>query len=145
MSKHTGGSNQLIDTLHLSDEQWHTLSEKLDRDDPDLTSQRSHRRITYRKLSQIAVAIRQADGKWGKYVVRSRDLSSGGIGFIHGSYIHPGSECRVILKDCQGQVICLDGVVKCCELVEGTAHNVGVQFNEEIDIASFVGDGSGNA
>ncbi len=145
MSKYAGGSNQLIDTLHLSDEQWRTLSEKLDQGDPYVSGQRSQRRITYRKLSQIAVAIRQADGEWGKYVVRSRDLSPGGIGFIHGSYIHPGSECRVILKDCHEKVVCLEGIVKRCELIEGTAHDVGVQFNEEINIASFVADGSGQA
>jgi PilZ domain len=142
VANHSGGTNELIDTLRLSDEQWRTLSEKLDRDDPYLTGQRRYRRITYRKLAQIAVAVRQSGGEWAKYVVRSRDLSPGGIGFIHGSYIYLGSECRVILKDCHGRVVCLEGVVKRCELIDGTAHDVGVQFNEEIDVESFVGDGS---
>ncbi len=139
------GTNQLIDTLHLSDEQWRTLSEKLDRDNLGVTGKRRYQRISYRKLAQLAIAVQQPNGEWAKYVVRSRDLSPSGIGFIHGTYIHPGSECRVILKDCHGQVACLNGVIKCCRLVEGIAHNVGVQFNEEINIASFVGDGSGDA
>lgn len=140
MSNQSGGSNQLIDTLHLSDEQWRTLAERLDHDDPYTTGQRRHQRIAYRKLAQIAVAILQPGGKWAKYIVRSRDLSPGGIGFIHGSYIYLGSECRVILKDCNEQVTCLDGVVKRCELLEGTAHDVGVQFNEEIDVEQFIAD-----
>ena len=62
----------------------------------------------------------------------------GGIGFIHGSYIHLGSECRVILKDGHGQVTCLEGIVKRCELVQGTAHDIGVQFNEAIDVGHFI-------
>ncbi len=143
MTKQSGGSNQLIDTLHLSDEQWRTLSEKLDQHDPYLTGQRRHQRIAYRKLAQIAVAVRQSDGEWAKYVVRSRDLSPGGIGFIHGSYVHVGCECRVILKDCHGQVVCLDGVVKRCGLVQGTVHDVGVQFHEEINLTAFMGEAEG--
>jgi len=143
--KPSGGSNPLIDTLRLNDEQWRALSEKLEREDPNVSGQRKHRRVAHGKLSQIAVAVRQVGGDWAKYIVRSRDLSPGGIGFIHGSFVHLGSECRVILKDCHGQVVRLDGIIKRCELVEGTAHDVGVQFNEEINVAGFVEDGSGEA
>jgi PilZ domain-containing protein len=136
--KNSGESKQLIDTLKLSDEQWRALAEKIEHDDPYVTCQRAHPRIAYRKLSQIAVAVLKPDGQWAKYIVRSRDLSPGGIGFIHGTYLHADSHCRVILKDCQGQVVCLEGVVKRCELVQGTAHDIGVQFNEAINVGHFI-------
>ncbi len=140
MSKQSGDSNKLIDTLRLSDEQWRMLSEKLDHHDPYTTGQRRHQRVSYRKLSQIAVAIKQQDGQWTKYIVRSRDISPNGIGFIHGSYIHVGSECRIILKDTHDQVTRLDGIVKRCNFITGTAHDVGVQLNEEINVYQFVKD-----
>jgi PilZ domain len=136
------GSDQLIDTLRLTDEQWRELSDQLDRVNPYETGQRRHERISYRKLAQIAVAIQQPNGQWAKYIVRSRDLSPSGIGFIHGSYIHTGSACRVILKDPKGQVVCLEGTVRRCDLVKGTAHNIGVQFREEINLNRFVSDDS---
>ena len=140
MPNQSDGSNQPIDTLRLTDEQWHELSQRLDRHDPYVTGQRRHQRVAYRKLAQIAVAVKQQDGQWAKYIVRSRDISPGGIGFIHGSYIHNNSECRIILKNTHGQITRIDGIVKRCELLEGTAHHVGVEFNEEINIASFVAD-----
>jgi hypothetical protein len=135
------GSSQLIDTLRLTDEQWQNLSEKIDRDDANSTGLRVHARVIYRKLSQIAVAIQQPNGEWSKYVVRSRNLSPGGIGFIHGSFIHVGSLCRVILKDTNSKVVCLDGTIKHCGLIESTAHDIGVQFNKEIDLQDFIKPG----
>lgn len=134
----SGGSNEIIDTLRLTDEQWRELSTKLDREDPYVVGQRHQLRIIYRKLDQIAVAIQRPDGEWGKYAVRSHDLSPGGIGFIHGSYIHTGCTCRVILKDSHGNAVCLEGSVKRCELIQGNAHHVGVEFNDQIDLADFV-------
>ena len=135
-------SDQLIDTLRLTDEQWRELSDQLDRVNPYETGQRRHERVGYRKLAQIAVAIQQPNGQWAKYIVRSRDLSPSGIGFIHGSYVHTGSACRVILKDTKGQVVCLEGTVRRSDMIKGTAHNIGVQFLEEINLNRFVSDGS---
>lgn len=138
MPKNSGGSDQLIDTLHLSDEKWISLSRKLDQEVPDFVDQRKHPRLSYRKLSQVAVAIKPPEGKWVKYIVRSRNLSPGGIGFIHGAYLHIGSKCLIILKDCHSQVVCIEGRIKRCELIEAPAHDIGVQFNEQIDIDNFV-------
>jgi len=134
-----GGSGQLIDTLQLSEEQWAQLAAILDASDPENEGgQRLHKRVSYRKLSQIAVAIQQPDKQWAKYIVRSRDLSEGGIGFVHGSFLHAGSLCRVILKDQEGQVVCIEGTVRGCDFLQGRAHNIGVQFNEEINLSRFV-------
>lgn len=134
----TGGSNKLIDTLRLSDEQWQELSSKLDVEDPCVIGQRRYERITYRRLAQIAVAIQRPNGEWAMYAVRSRDLSPGGIGFIHGSYIHTGCACRVILKDSHDHAVCLEGSVKRCELINGNAHHVGVQFEKEIELTDYI-------
>ncbi len=133
-----GSSKEIIDTLRLTDEQWQALSSKLDQEDPYMIGQRQHKRIIYRKLAQIAVAIQRPDGEWAKYAVRSRDLSPGGIGFIHGAFIYSGCACRVILKDSHDRVVCLDGSIKRCELVDGNAHHIGVQFEEPINLADFI-------
>lgn len=137
MSKDPINSAGIIDMLCLSEEQWRKLAEQLDQGDEQLKDKRKQPRLPYRKLAQIAVAIKRHGGEWGKYVVRSRDLSSGGIGFIHGAYIHIGTECRVVLKDRRGQVVCLDGVVRQCKLLSGTVHDIGVQFSKPIDLDDF--------
>jgi hypothetical protein len=137
VSSHTDNSDQLVDTLHLSHQQWEAIADKLYQDKPG-GKKRRHERVAYRKLSQIALAVLRPDGEWGKYIVRSHDLSQGGMGFIHGSFLHIGTHCRVILKDSHRKVNCIDGVVRHCELIEGVAHNVGVEFDEEIDLDSFI-------
>ena len=128
----------MIDTLQLSDEQWAELSAKLELFHSTEGGQRRHVRVPFRTLSQIAVAIQKPDQQWAKYIARSRDLSPGGIGFIHGTYVHPGSRCRVIVKDVDGKPACLEGTVRRCDLLMGRAHLVGVQFNEEIRMADFI-------
>ena len=145
MSKRPSSSDQLIDTLQLSGDQWRSLAKKLDQLSPDFCDKRQYERIEYRKLSQIAVAIKPPDGEWAKYVVRSHNLSRGGIGFIHGCYLHPGSQCRLILKNSQDQVVCINGTVKRCEFIEAKAHDIGVQFDQEIDINDYVNDHTGDA
>ena len=105
MPNSSDGSSQLVDTLRLTDDQWQNLSEKIDRDDTSSNGQRIHPRVIYRKLAQIAVAIQQPNGEWSKYVVRSRNLSPGGIGFIHkmrirSRYSAPGP--RRIREPCSG-------------------------------------------
>ncbi|GAB4110284.1 MAG: hypothetical protein Kow00105_19050 [Phycisphaeraceae bacterium] len=144
MAVASSNPSELIDTLKLTNEQWAELAEKLDRVPTDYRGQRRAVRIEYKKLAQIAVAIKVSGTQWTKYVVRSRDLSEGGIGFLHGAYVHEGSACRVILKDLSDKVICIDGQVKHCVHVSGTVHKVGVQFNEKIDLSQFT-EASGQA
>ncbi len=134
-------SNELLDTLKLSDEQWQALIDSLGQGLSNYTGQRRHIRTQFRKLSQIAVAIKQSDGQWVKYLVRMRDLSRSGLGFIHGAYVHVGNDCRVILKDATDQLVCIDGTIRRCNLVQGRVHNIGVQFKEEIDIKRFLTPG----
>ncbi len=144
MSKHANNPSGLIDTLKLTDEQWAELARKLDNAPSNYTGQRRHIRVEYKKLAQIAVAIKVSATQWAKYIVRSRDLSEGGIGFLHGSYVYEGTACRVILKKKNGEVMCLDGVVKHCNHISGTVHKIGVQFNEPIDLCQFT-DAMGQA
>ena len=131
-------TDPFIDTLQLSDEQWAELSAKLELFHSAEGGQRRHVRVPFRTLSQIAVAIQKPDEQWAKYIARSRDLSPGGIGFIHGTYVHPGCRCRVIVKDVDGKPTCLEGVVRRCDLLMGRAHVVGVELNEEIVMSRFI-------
>ncbi len=132
------GSKEVIDTLHLTEAQWKALAERLNDTEPYQMGRRRHERLSYRKLIQIAVAIQLPNGQWAAYAVRSRNISEGGIGFIHGMFVHTGTACRVILKTSDGDTVCVEGVVKCCVLLTGNAHHIGVQFNQEIDIEKFV-------
>ncbi len=67
-----------------------------------------------------------------------RNLSRGGVGLLHTSYLHPGSACIVELPNESGSVDRVDGVVCRCAHRRGTLHEVGVKFTREVDVARYV-------
>ncbi len=84
-------------------------------------------------MSDIALLVLHPGGGAGRYLVCARNLSAGGIACIHGGYIHPGSECKVVLPRRDGTPLAAAGVIVHCRHVEGPYHEVGIRFNQELD------------
>lgn len=93
---------------------------------------RRWKRWEYR-VSDIALLVQHPGGGTGRYLVCARNLSAGGISFIHGGYLHPGSDCRVMLPRHEGGPLVVGGVVAHCRHVGGAHHEVGIQFVQEVD------------
>ena len=71
--------------------------------------------------------------------VCARNLSAGGFSCIHGGYLHPGSECQVVLPRREGgDPVAVNGTIVHCRHVEGSYHEVGIRFTEEIEPADLV-------
>lgn len=66
-----------------------------------------------------------------------RNLSTMGIGCITGSFIHVGTRCVVSLRDRRGGVRSLPGKVMRCKHVRGSLHDIGVNFDVEIQPEDF--------
>lgn len=98
---------------------------------------RSHVRHPYR-MADIPMWIEHPDGGRSLFLVYSRNLSRGGISFLHGGYLHNDSDCRIILRDRAMKPIALPGVVRHCRLISGSCHEIGVQFKEEINTAQLL-------
>ncbi len=95
-------------------------------------NRRRWKRWEYRR-SDIAVIVRHPGGGLGRYLVCARNLSAGGISFIHGGYIHTGSDCRVVLLRRDGTPLAVAGVVVHCRHIESSHHEIGIQFHKEVD------------
>jgi CheY-like chemotaxis protein len=70
--------------------------------------------------------------------VCARNISAGGLSFIHGGYLHPGSECRIVLPRRDGSPLPVTGVIVHCRHVEGCFHEIGIQFSQELDPGSLL-------
>ena len=106
------------------------------------SSQRRHERRTdtrfeYRKRDVI-VRVEHLGGGTSDLLVSSRNLSSGGIGFLHGAFMHMGSKCLVVLVAKNSDVVQLRGAVVMCRHVEGLVHEIGVQFDRRIQPERFI-------
>ena len=99
---------------------------------------RHYKRWEFR-MSDIAVLVQHPGGGTGRYLVCARNISAGGLSCIHGGYIHPGSDCKVVLPQRDGHPFAVDGVIVHCRHVQGSDHEVGIRFLQEIDPSVLVG------
>jgi hypothetical protein len=100
----------------------------------------------HRRSERIRLAIRRALLQVERldrpgllaFFVAPIDLSDTGIGFLHGSFLYPGTRCAVSLKAEDGTLLTAAGKVARCRMVRGHVHDVGVRFEARQKIESFV-------
>jgi hypothetical protein len=74
------------------------------------------------------------------FVVIGRNLSSGGLAFLHGAPLPIGTPCSVTLFDKEGAPSISPGNIVRCRKVAGRIHELGISFSSKIDVSRFVGD-----
>lgn len=100
--------------------------------------QRSQKRHAYRG-KPLVVQVEGESKAETRHSAVSRDLSSGGMSFLIGTYVYPHSKCAVRLVGEYGNAQFVVGKIVRCRYVEGSAsvYEVGVRFDEPIDVAVF--------
>ncbi|MEM9883111.1 MAG: PilZ domain-containing protein [Planctomycetota bacterium] len=139
----------------VSDRQWLAMLRSVDADSDtapppeglargagDATGHRAHARhaASFRCVIRLAPPERPGDDH-GTYLVHSRNLSAGGLGFVHDRPLHPGTRCTAALRPAEGRGLILAARVAWCRPVDDRAgdrvYDVGVQFDRPIDLNPF--------
>ena len=145
--------------LWVSDRQWMALLERVERGpdeadgenfpdyaqgESDATGDRAFARhaLNFRAMLRLAPPQKPADDH-GTYLVHSRNISSGGLGFVHTQPMRPGTRCTVALQPQHGRGMILAARVAWSRLVDRDAEDsrrfdVGIQFDRPIDLSLFV-------
>jgi len=136
----THSSDRPIDTLRLSRRDRERILEAMNRPDrlrnlPDVERRRLRVRFD---VGRVFLAIERSDGGCTKYSVTPRNLSSQGMAFIHGQYIHEDSRCEVVMPTLEGEWFRTLGTVTHCRHITGCVHEASVVFNEVIELDRFV-------
>lgn len=128
-----------MDSLRLSDVQQRALLDALEMlaQEPKGAELRVSRRYRYLVPGGLTLEL---DGVTSKFLVRPRNLSTGGISFLHGNFLYPGTTCRIALQTTDHEQVMALGTVVRCRCVRGRAHEVGVQFAAPIEIENFVAE-----
>lgn len=135
------GEPQIFDTLKLTDDQWYECVSEMDRaaSKSKLNSESLEaERVAYRNLDHIVVSVQGHEGHRLYYKVRPYDISTSGIGFLHGSYIHVGTKIELELKHHELGMTTMRGEVRCCDHVQGRIHLVDASFNESIELDGYL-------
>lgn len=133
------GQSTAIRTLHAQETGLDALLDALDR------AQRAYRgldrragaRKIYRRRLQLRLAP-TAGAPPRSFEVITRNLSTAGIGFIHGGYIHTGTPCELDLLTLDNAWQTVTGIVAHCRLLRGRIHYVGVRFDDPVHMDRFI-------
>lgn len=132
--------------LWLGEQEWISLLERIARQAADYRGPERRgltlgdRPVRHARDMRCMLRLGHPGDAPGTYIVRSRNISSGGLGFIHGCFIEPGTRCSIALQAEDGYGKILAGRIAWCRRVELEAHDVGVQFDESIDVGPFLLD-----
>lgn len=111
--------------------------DRLDAPSGPHTSRRQTRRLAYRHWP-VAMVFFPAQGSKTAVAVITRNISRGGISFLHGSYVHTGLAVVAVLRNQRGIDVQIPGRVARCRHVERHLHEVGIRFNTPIDVHDYL-------
>lgn len=134
-SKHSASSGARENTLGSQGYRLDELLDELDAKGGNSVN-RSHQRWTFRNRS-IRVVLTQSDGSEVMLQLAARNLSVGGVSLLHSAYVYPATKMTVDLPKINGKILRIEGVVTRCSHVRGVIHEVGVKFNEPINLHDF--------
>jgi CheY-like chemotaxis protein len=132
--------DRCIDSLRLSQREQQELIARLE------AAAAGHRGANLRTEDRLpchaatcAVAtLHHPGGSVANYLVRPRNLSRHGIGFLNGNFVHIGSRCQIHLLRLDKRAQAVSGTVVRCQHVDGLVHEIGVRFDEPIELADFL-------
>jgi CheY-like chemotaxis protein len=130
-------------TLGLNHRDLVALLEKIEASEGGKSvARRAFARWPFRHAS-VKVTMVQPSG--GEVVLKlaCRNLSRGGCALLHNGYIHTGTPITVSLPRPAGGPKDVAGVVKRCQHRRAVLHEIGVKFDQEVDLHEFLGGGNG--
>ncbi len=129
----TGALNTLQQTLTAED--WHKALEAANiqraNGKPE-EDRRDPKRQRHQTIRRCLLRVDRGNTAPGIYVVRSRDISDGGISLIHGGPAKPESACCVIIETKEGLNLAIGGIVAWCNPINDTmppAFELGIRFH----------------
>jgi hypothetical protein len=87
---------------------------------------RRHERVPYRDRHGILYTTQT--GRDVAFIVPTRNISPGGLSFLHGQMMHAGQACSIRLVTNEGIWLTVEGVVVRCRHVWGMIHEIGMRF-----------------
>jgi CheY-like chemotaxis protein len=87
------------------------------------------------RLACVPLRMHRQGGDGPAFPVACRNISCSGISVLHSAYIHPGTRCTAFLPNATGSgAVAARGEVVRCRHIRGMAHEVGIRFDEPLDL-----------
>jgi hypothetical protein len=130
-------------TLRIPDQLVRALSEAVSRaeDTAENIRQRADRRRALPDTVRVIAQVDQIGGTSQTQVAVVRDLSAGGLAMLWGNFLHAGTRCAftVVSSESHEPLVHATAQVVRCSHLKGSVHDVGVKFDESIDLQRVPG------
>lgn len=124
-------------SLNMSRQELELVLDSLDHDPSGKGStKRQAARMAYRETG-IELEIFQPGGST-RILVACRNMSRTGLGFLHSSYLHVGTEVIATLPHRTLKQVKVEGTLVRCRHVKRHIHDVGVQFKTPLNLHDFM-------
>lgn len=111
--------------------------DELEREDAG-RERRTQERYDYRPEGGLTVRIEQPGGSVSTHLVAGRNISTNGLSFLHGGFLHNGTRCTVRLIALNEETVLATGRVSRCRSVHGRVHEVGLKFDRPLELEKFL-------
>ena len=130
-------SKSRVRTIRLNDEELARLLDMLDAVHGPDGGKREAKRYEYR-VPRLVVKMQQPGaGHLVTYIAPSRNISAGGLSFLHGGFVHMGTRCIAQLITPHGSWHDVSATVVTCRYVGASIHEVALKFDEQLDPAVY--------
>jgi len=128
-----------ISTIKLPDAQRRLLIDKINEcaSRTVVAVERRGLRVAFNQGS-VTLRVRQAESGWIAFDVTPRNLSTNGLGFLHGRFVHPESRCEVELPLLSGGAVTMSGRVLSCRHMKKLVHEVALRFDQPVRLERHV-------
>lgn len=131
-------SSDIIETIRLSDRDKAKLLWAVAETSKQSVPESSRRlRVTSASTHAVLTLIGEGGAKT-RFSVLARDLSRWGATLLHGQYIYPETRCELELFGLDHTVHRRVGEVRHVRHIQGMIHNIGIRFEDSIDLSEFV-------
>lgn len=131
-------------TLRMPKQEIDALRQQLDANrSMQAESLRHYRRWPFER-QPVTVRMDHPGGMVTNLRYACRNLSNGGISILHTSFVHTGTRCVVTLAALDSSVIEVQGEVTRCEHRRGKIHEIGIRFDQPIDVREAINLNSGD-
>lgn len=126
-------------TLGLGEQAYKSLLCKLDEhsNECEVVPQRLHTRIPFMDPF-IRVVIEGENGSQRESMLACRNLSRGGVGLLHSTFMYPNTRVITYLPRTDGRVSGLRGKVVRVQHRGGVVHEIGIKFERDINLRDYL-------
>ena len=140
MPEHQQFEVPAVDTLQISVNEWDSILSKLEEENKNQPTddRRAQERHTYRNILGLILEMADAGESMSNFLIKSRNISRAGLSFFHGQELPVGTPCVVTLVKANFTQDRCHGSVAHCRQVAGRVHEIGIQFDQPINLSSYL-------